>query len=150
MRSTKVAVLVAVLCLAFAGGVVSAGRGVALYVHGRPIAAQGLVQDGVTYLPVRAVAEALGVSVEWDPQARAIYVGNRPTSASVSQSSAAPAVSARKPAPSGQKLQDVVHITRTGKKYHAAGCRHLSRSDIPISREDAIARGYTPCSVCNP
>lgn len=42
-----------------------------------------------------------------------------------------------------------VYVTRTGKKYHRAGCRYLSRSMIPISLEDAQA-GYDPCSVCDP
>ena len=45
---------------------------------------------------------------------------------------------------------DTVYITRTGKKYHAAGCGSLSRSCIPISRQDAVAKGYGPCSRCNP
>lgn len=43
-----------------------------------------------------------------------------------------------------------VHITRTGEKYHSAGCSYLSKSDIPISLADAKAQGYTPCSRCNP
>jgi len=43
-----------------------------------------------------------------------------------------------------------VYITRTGRKYHRAGCRYLRKSKIPISLKDAIKRGYTPCSVCNP
>lgn len=43
-----------------------------------------------------------------------------------------------------------VYITKTGTKYHRAGCRYLRRSSIPISLEEAKARGYTPCSVCNP
>jgi len=43
-----------------------------------------------------------------------------------------------------------VHITKTGKKYHSAGCQYLSKSDIPISLEDAKAQGYEPCSKCNP
>lgn len=43
-----------------------------------------------------------------------------------------------------------VYITRTGAKYHSAGCSYLSRSSIPISLKDAVARGYTPCSRCNP
>mgnify|MGYP001615920286 CR=1 FL=1 len=42
-----------------------------------------------------------------------------------------------------------VYITRTGAKYHRAGCRYLSKSQIPISLKDAKAR-YSPCSVCNP
>jgi len=45
---------------------------------------------------------------------------------------------------------ETVYITSTGAKYHRAGCRYLSRSCIPISKAEAIRRGYTPCSVCNP
>jgi micrococcal nuclease len=41
-----------------------------------------------------------------------------------------------------------VYVTKTGSKYHAAGCRYLSKSRIPISLKDAIAKGYSPCSVC--
>lgn len=41
-----------------------------------------------------------------------------------------------------------VYITRTGSKYHAFGCRYLSKSCIPISLKEAISKGYTPCSVC--
>jgi hypothetical protein len=41
-----------------------------------------------------------------------------------------------------------VYITRTGAKYHVAGCQYLRRSQIPISRENAQAQGYSPCSVC--
>jgi hypothetical protein len=43
-----------------------------------------------------------------------------------------------------------VYITRTGEKYHRSGCRYLSSSKIAISLADAKARGYTPCSVCDP
>jgi hypothetical protein len=46
--------------------------------------------------------------------------------------------------------QDIVHITKAGHKYHRSGCRYLNRSDIPITREQAIRMGFTPCSVCNP
>jgi len=45
---------------------------------------------------------------------------------------------------------DIVYITRTGAKYHRAGCRYLSQSCIRIERVEAIRRGYTPCSVCHP
>ncbi len=43
-----------------------------------------------------------------------------------------------------------VYVTRTGTKYHRAGCRYLSSSKIAISLADAKARGYKPCSVCDP
>jgi|GEM_PF-3595541 len=43
---------------------------------------------------------------------------------------------------------DIVHITKTGSKYHRAGCQYLSKSDIEISLESAKAQGYTACSKC--
>lgn len=43
-----------------------------------------------------------------------------------------------------------VYITKTGEKYHRDGCRHLKKSKIAIDYNDARARGYDPCSVCNP
>ena len=46
--------------------------------------------------------------------------------------------------------QIIVYITRTGSKYHRAGCSYLRRSKIPISLKEACARGYTPCSRCRP
>jgi hypothetical protein len=49
-----------------------------------------------------------------------------------------------------QTKEQTVYITKTGKKYHTASCRYLSKSKIPISLKDAKANGYTPCSVCNP
>lgn len=43
-----------------------------------------------------------------------------------------------------------VFITKTGKKYHADGCRSLSKSKIPISKEDAMKKGLSPCGICKP
>ena len=42
-----------------------------------------------------------------------------------------------------------VYVTRTGTKYHRAGCRYLSKSKIPMPLSRARRR-YSPCSVCNP
>ena len=52
--------------------------------------------------------------------------------------------------PASQEHEETVYITRTGKKYHREYCSYLRRSKIPISKKDAINRGYTPCSRCNP
>lgn len=51
---------------------------------------------------------------------------------------------------SAAEQTDTVHVTSSGTKFHKAGCRYLSKSDTPMSRSDALAQGYTPCSVCNP
>ena len=50
------------------------------------------------------------------------------------------------PTPTGE----TVHVTKTGEKYHRAGCKHLKKSDREISLEQAKAQGYKPCSDCNP
>lgn len=44
---------------------------------------------------------------------------------------------------------ETVYVTRTGQKYHRAGCRHLARSQIPMPLKEAAAR-YGPCGVCKP
>ncbi len=43
-----------------------------------------------------------------------------------------------------------VYITRTGERYHDAGCRYLSKSCIEITLQAAVDGGYTPCKVCHP
>lgn len=42
-----------------------------------------------------------------------------------------------------------VFVTKTGTKYHRAGCRYLAKSAVPISLKDASGT-YLPCSVCQP
>ncbi len=52
---------------------------------------------------------------------------------------------ARRPAGGGA----TVYVTRTGRKYHREGCRFLSKSRIPMKRDEAVER-YEPCGVCKP
>ena len=42
-------------------------------VNGNPVDA--VIYKGTTYLPVRAVAEALGLEVNWDGDTRTVYLG---------------------------------------------------------------------------
>lgn len=54
-----------------------------------------------------------------------------------------------------KRVEDVrnsytVYVTRTGEKYHSAGCSYLSQSCYEISYSDAIDQGYTACSRCDP
>ena len=42
----------------------------------------------------------------------------------------------------------VVYVTRTGARYHKPTCSSLRRSRIPMTRSEAVARGYTPCKRC--
>jgi hypothetical protein len=43
----------------------------------------------------------------------------------------------------------VVYVTRSGKKYHAEGCRHLTASKVEMSLADAKQR-FEACKVCRP
>ena len=40
-----------------------------------------------------------------------------------------------------------VYVTRTGKKYHRAGCQYLRKSAILMDAKKAAAY-FTPCSRC--
>ncbi len=51
--------------------------------------------------------------------------------------------------PQAPPKEITVYITRTGQKYHRAGCSSLRRSMIPLSLNEAKKR-YLPCSVCSP
>ncbi|MFD2117236.1 N-acetylmuramoyl-L-alanine amidase [Paenibacillus yanchengensis] len=43
-------------------------------VNGEKLEFQGKLIDGVTYVPVRSIAEALGASVSWDSEARTVTI----------------------------------------------------------------------------
>ena len=57
---------------------------------------------------------------------------------------------AQKPEAGFKNEDEVVYITRTGKKYHRDGCSSLKKSKILISLKEARKRGYSPCAKCNP
>jgi hypothetical protein len=53
------------------------------------------------------------------------------------------------PAPSKPSADEVVYVTRTGTRYHRAGCRALARSATPIWLVE-VGTKYQPCGVCHP
>ena len=102
---------------------------------------QGFAHAYTTY-PLSRNEEFVGYQREAREQGRGLWAPAKPT--------------ARAP-PAGQATVEEspavataeVYVTRTGAKYHRSGCRHLSKSKIPISLEEAKRR-YSPCSVCKP
>lgn len=59
------------------------------------------------------------------------------------------------PSSQGNVIEDnnnssVVYVTASGKKFHLDGCSYLNKSKIAITRSQAIADGYEPCSRCKP
>jgi hypothetical protein len=53
------------------------------------------------------------------------------------------------PAPSTANPDEVVYVTRTGTKYHRAGCRFLAKGATAIRLAD-VGTKYQPCGVCHP
>jgi micrococcal nuclease len=56
---------------------------------------------------------------------------------------------APEPPPATPGHDDTVFITRTGTKYHRAGCRYLAPEPLALPLERAAAR-FTACVVCSP
>ncbi len=77
-----------------------------------------------------------------------VTVNSKPQPKPVSSSSFSPASSGTNAARSSSESSQTVYITRTGSKYHHAGCQYLRQSQIPISLSDAKTSGYSPCSRC--
>ena len=77
-------------------------------------------------------------------QANGYYQGTEKIVGNITEPADGKKISSNADCPSGC----YVHITKTGSKYHSAGCRYLSESDIRICRDDAIKAGYTACKVC--
>ncbi len=46
--------------------------------------------------------------------------------------------------------ETIVYVTKSGEKYHTADCSYLTDSAIPVSLEQAVAEGKTPCKRCHP
>ncbi len=55
---------------------------------------------------------------------------------------------ALQPLASKKASDPTVYVTRTGTKYHAAGCRSLRKSKIPMKLSEAKKQGYTACKIC--
>lgn len=93
--------------------------------------------DLFRYYRHRARAAAKGV---WRPENRAGAAERtrRPTTRRASAEPPAPATRA-----------DIVYVTKTGKKYHLAGCQHLRKSASPLPLEKA-RQTHEPCSRCKP
>ncbi len=47
---------------------------------------------------------------------------------------------------------DYVVVTKTGKKYHLSGCRHIANKEnlMHMTVEEAETAGYEPCEDCKP
>lgn len=48
------------------------------------------------------------------------------------------------------EVEFTVYITNTGTHFHTSSCHYIKYSSHSISMSDAISKGYSVCSICNP
>lgn len=78
--------------------------------------------NGTTYLPVRAVANALGLEVGWDNDTATVILTT-------------------------PEIRKPVYITASGKRWHHdAHCNGGTYWEVPY--ESAVGMGLTPCDKC--
>lgn len=138
--------------------VISVGEG-NKYGHPNAETLNKLRADGVSIFRTdeqgTIVATSDGSAITWNCSPSESWQAGEPTGSSIgstgSTTSQSAVVENSDDAASPDTDADVaVHITNTGTKYHAAGCRYLKDSDIEVPLSEAKDRGYTPCSVCKP
>lgn len=91
MKRSATALASAILIFAMAAAPGAAAAPIRLFVDGREIAADTPPQivEGRTLVPVRAVAEALGASVKWDPATQTVTIaGSHSVSLTIGKASA--------------------------------------------------------------
>ena len=49
---------------------------------------------------------------------------------------------------SNQKIENVVYVTKNGKKYHRSTCRYAAKAITSMPRSEAETLGYQPCKIC--
>lgn len=108
-----------------------------------------VTSDGasVTATPAR---EADAAAIATGPETAAAQAAAEQQAAEAAASEQEAAAAAAAAASSSDNSDITVYVTNTGSKYHAAGCRHLRKSQIPMTLSEAKAAGYTPCGTCNP
>ena len=136
---------------------------------GNPV--EPFLLDGTTYLPVRAISEALDLTVTWDGTTNTViltsegYTPVTPPAADNAGGSTAQTpgdnAGTSSGGSSGQENNTPGHTTGIyvgsieSDKFHYPSCRFaekiLPENEIWfVSREDAYAHGYSPCGVCKP
>ncbi len=124
-------------------GVLDALSGVAVYGTG----VNGTIRmtsDGASY---KVETEKSGTVAA--PVAEAAETADVPAQTEGTPQVESPA--AADPAPQEDASEETVLVTPKGKKYHRPGCQYTSgKSCTELTKSQAQAQGYEPCSKCNP
>jgi hypothetical protein len=114
--------------------------GIRINLNGQPMQlaadSQPFVMDGRTFLPVRAISEAVGMPVDFDSGTNTVFLGNRQTGRGVSLNQAAPMFD------SGTFGGTVGHASRRPSSQILATAQMggTSYSDVVVYRSAALSR----------
>lgn len=128
---------------------------------GNPV--EPFILDGTTYLPVRAISEALALTVTWDSATNTVILtseGNTPITPPAEETPG-DSTDSTSGGSSSQENSTPGHTTGTyvgsmeSDKFHYPDCRFaekiLPENEIWFAtREEALNYGYSPCGVCKP
>jgi len=99
------------------------------------------IYNGTTYLPVRAVGEAIGKKVEWDAATQTVYLGEKTTATEKVYSSEG----SNAPPPHGTS---VWRANGSSEFYHSTNTCSGMLSPHNLLIEDALVIPLKPCSKC--
>lgn len=77
MKKLLSILLITAMVLSFAPAVMAAD-GIPVYLNGEKIEKDGIIVNDRTFLPVRALAEALGYTVDWVDDTKSVIIGTAP------------------------------------------------------------------------
>jgi len=82
-----------------------------------------IVIDGRTYLPLKALGDALSVDVNWNDKLFRVDI---------------------------TKPEEIYVVSEQGNKYHRRNCPTVKMAKEYLTKEKAEEAGYTPCGLCQP
>lgn len=98
------------------------------------------VVDGTTYLPVRAVGEALGKEVTWDGNTKTVYVGEVP--AVEKKTSVIGSFMEQLPNNNIYNAKDLPHIAAAIEETNSKVDRNHTTNSLALRPKDAYTTGY--------
>ena len=90
-----------------------------------------------------------GITYTIDKNKSSVQINAPPAETPQTQTQTIPVVENTTQETQSENNSAVVYRTKTGSKYHNAGCSYL-KSSIPTTVSEAKSMGLTPCSRCNP
>lgn len=142
----------------------AAYRNISIVINGEKISPKDVagntvepfIIDGTTYLPVRAISEALALYVQWDGNTNTVILSTKaPVEPGDNEGQADNKPADTEPNDTPIKTSGTYVGSINSDKYHYPSCRYANKIE-PESRiwfdseSEAIAAGYSPCGVCKP